>query len=264
MEMLKLTFIDTESAWDEHLHEDYRAIDPKGVAKLERQGRKRHNQACKRVFAAAALDIAIGEDRTLAVEGLSTWTEREYGDEEAVIAGLLDHIRFHPDHRVVSYGGLAAELPLLTLGAMEYGLVLPDQLRGNQPVRPWQMRPHMDLALELKGQGRDWAHLSEIGLRMGLPRELFIGKTEVNAPASTEEWIEVRRHVGCDVLLTAMVTLAWLRAQGRISIDMPAAIYTLSDWFLRRTGAETHMAASLTELRQRMADRLAWETDLAA
>ena len=52
--MLRLTFIDTESAWDEYLHEDYRAIDPKGVAKLERQGRKRHNQACKRIFAAAA------------------------------------------------------------------------------------------------------------------------------------------------------------------------------------------------------------------
>jgi len=41
--MLKLTFIDTESAWDEYLHEDYRAIDPKGIAKLEARGRKRHN-----------------------------------------------------------------------------------------------------------------------------------------------------------------------------------------------------------------------------
>jgi len=41
--MLKLTFIDTGSAWDEYLHEYYRAIDAAGVAKLERQSLKRHN-----------------------------------------------------------------------------------------------------------------------------------------------------------------------------------------------------------------------------
>lgn len=262
--MLKLTFIDTESAWDEHLHEAYRAIDPKGVAKLEREGRKRHNQACKRIFTAGALDLVIGDDRTMTIEGLSTWTEREHGDEEAVVEGLLDHIRFRPDHRVVTYGGLAAELPLLTLGAMQYGLVLPDQLRGNQRVRYGGMRPHTDLALELKGQGRDWAHLSEIGLRMGLPRELFIGKAEVELPRTAEEWIDVRRHVSCDVVLTAMITLSWLRVQGRIGIDMPSSIYQLADWLLRRTGYETRMAAPLVELRQRMVEQIGWELGKAA
>ena len=100
--MLKLTFIDTESAWDEYLHEDYRAIDAAGVAKLERQGRKRHNQACKRIFAAAALDLVINDDRTMDIEGLTAWTEREYGDEQAVVEGLLDHIRYRPDHRIVA------------------------------------------------------------------------------------------------------------------------------------------------------------------
>jgi 3'-5' exonuclease len=262
--MLKLTFIDTESAWDEYLHEDYRAIDPKGVANLERQGRKRHNQACKRLFAAAALDIIIGDDRTLVIEGLSTWTEREHGDEQAIVEGLLDHIRFRPDHRVVTYGGLAAELPLLTLAAMQYGLLLPDQLRGNQRIPYGKMRPHMDLALELKGQGRDWAHLSEIGLRMGLPRDLFTGKTEVEPPRTAQDWIEIRRHVSCDVVLTAMVTMAWLRVQGRIGIDMPSALYQLANWFLRRMGDESRMIAPFAELRTRMAERMAAEFDLAA
>ncbi|GMM92496.1 hypothetical protein [Qipengyuania sp. MTN3-11] len=262
--MLKLTFIDTESAWDEYLHEDYRAIDPKGVAKLERQGRKRHNQACKRIFAAAALDIVIGDDRTMVIEGLSAWTEREHGDEKAIVEGLLDHIRFRPDYQVVTYGGLAAELPLLTLAAMQYGLLLPDQLRGNQRVRYGGGRPHMDLALELKGQGRDWAHLSEIGLRMGLPRDLFTGKTEVDLPQTAEDWIEMRRHVSCDVMLTAMVTLAWMRVQGRIGIDMPPALYQLADWFLRRIGDDTRMAAPLVELRMRTAEQMSSEFDLAA
>ena len=255
--MLKLTFIDTESAWDEYLHEDYRAIDPKGIAKLEARGRKRHNQACKRIFAAAALDIIIGDERTLVIEGLSAWTEREHGDEQAIVEGLFDHIRFRPDHRVVTYGGLAAELPLLTLAAMQYGLLLPDQLRGNQRVRYGEMRPHLDLALELKGQGREWAHLSEIGLRMGLPRDLFIGKTEVEFPQTGQDWIEMCRHVSCDVVLTAMVTLAWLRVQGRISIDVPSALYQLAYWFLRRTGDETRMAAPLAQLCIQISEQLA-------
>lgn len=262
--MMKLTFIDTESAWDEHLHEDYRTIDPKGVAKLERQGRKRHNQACKRIFAAAALDLVIGDDRTMTIEGLSAWTVREHGDEEAVIEGLLDHIRFRPDAKVVTYGGMAADLPLLTLGAMQYCLYLPTQLRHGQRVRYGEIRPHMDLALSLKDQGRDWAHLSEIGLRMGLPGELFVGKAEVDIPQTPEEWAAVRHHVAFDVVLTAVVTLSWLRVQGQISIDMPAAIYQLADWFLRRTGYETRMAVPLIELRQRMANQIAGEFDLAA
>ena len=99
---------------------------------------------------------------------------------------------------------------------------------------------------------------------MGMPRELFMGKTEVELPQTAEEWIDVSRHVSCDVVLTAMVTLAWLRVQGRISIDMPAAIYQLADWFLRRTGEETCMAAPLTELRMRMAEQMSAEFDLAA
>ena len=122
----------------------------------------------------------------------------------------------------------------------------------------------MDLALELKGQGRDWAHLSEIGLRMGMPRELFMGKTEVELPRTAEEWVDVRRHVSCDVILTAMVTLAWLRVQGRISIDVPAAIYHLADWFLRRTGKETRMAAPLNKLCMQMAEQMSAEFAEAA
>ena len=262
--MLKLTFIDTESAWDEYLHEDYRAIDPKGIAKLERKGLKRHNRACRRIFAAAALDLVFGDDRTMTIEGLSAWTEFEHGDEEAIVEGLLDHIRFRPDHRVVTYGGLSADLPLLTLGAMQYQTVLPQQLRYGQRARLGEIRPHMDFALALKDQGRHWAHLSEIGLRIGMPRELFAGKAEVEIPQTPEEWIAVRHHVAFDTVLTAMITLTWLRTQGFISVDTPAAIYQLANWFLRRTGDETRMAEPLAELRVRMAEQMSAEFDLAA
>ena len=88
---------------------------------------------------------------------------------------------------MVTYGGLSADLPLLTLGAMQYQRVLPQQLRYGQRGRFGEIRPHMDFALALKDQGREWAHLSEIGLRMGMPRELFVGKADVEIAQTPEE-----------------------------------------------------------------------------
>jgi len=253
--MLQLTFIDTESHWDEHLHEDYRALNPK---------HRDHRMASKRIFAAAALDIAIGDDGAVSVEGLSSWTERSHGDEAAIVGALFDHMRFRPDHKAVTYGGLAADLPLLVLASMEYALTLPGQLRSGHRVRAGEMRPHTDLALEFKGKGRDWAHLSEVGLRLGFPRELFMGKSQVALPSTPEQWQAVRYHVGFDCVLTAMVALAWMGAQGRFRVDTPAMIYQLSDWFLRNGGRDSPISEPLAELRRRMAERIAWRMAEAA
>jgi len=246
--MLQLTFIDTESHWDEHLHNDYRALNCK---------HRDHRMASKRIFAAAALDISIDADGAVSIGGLSSWTEFAHGDEAAVVGALFDHLRFRPDHKAVTYGGLAADLPLLTLASMEYALILPGQLRSGHRVRPGELWPHTDLALSCKGKGRDWAHLSEVGLRLGFPRELFMGKSQVTFPTTPEQWQAVRHHVGFDCVLTAMVALAWMGAQGRFRIDTPAMIYQLSDWFLRNGGGESAMSEPLAELRRRMAERIA-------
>ena len=56
-----------------------------------------------------------------------------------------------------------------------------------------------------------------------------------------------------------MITLTWLWTQGYISVDAPAAIYQLADWFLRRIGDETRMAAPLAEQRMRMAEQMSAE-----
>ena len=49
-----------------------------------------------------------------------------------------------------------------------------------------------------------------------------------------------------------------------MSVDMPWALYRLTDWFLRRTRNETRMAAPLIELRQRMVEQMTWEFAEAA
>ena len=151
-----------------------------------------------------------------------------------MVTGLFDHLRFLPDNKAVTYSGLASDLPRLTLASMEYGLSLPSQLQSGHRVRPGEIRPHCDLALELKGNGRDWTHLSEIGLRMGLPWQLFADKTEVNRPQTAKQWLDVRQHVSFDTVLTAMITMGWLKAQGRSRIDVPATIYHLAEWYIRK------------------------------
>jgi hypothetical protein len=266
MRMTKFEFIDVEAVWDEHLHEAYREIDPRGAAKQKRNDTHRHRIPCKRVIAAAAFSIEVDEGGAISIAGLKSWTKHEHGDEREVVTNLFAHLRERPDARVVTYSGLAAEVPLLTLAAMEYELALPDQLRTGLPVfnRPGTWRPHIDLALELKGQGRDWAHLSELGLRLGLPSALFTGKPDIEQPVSGEQWQALRQRVTMDCVITAVVALAFWRANGRVVIDQIAMIHNIADWSLRNGIAADAPSGSLIQLREQMFEMLTAEQDKAA
>lgn len=235
--MTKFTFIDIEAAWDEHLHEAYRQIDPAVAGEHTRNGQHRRRQACKRIIAAAALDLEIDEAGAISIGGLSSWTKHDHGDEREVVANLFEHLRARPDAHVVTYAGLAAEVPLLNLAAMQFEMVLPRQLcsGGPVPLRHSRWRPHIDLALELKGQGREWAHLSEIGLRLGLPGELFAGKPQIEEPNAGEGWKALRDRVSMDCVLTAITALSFWRANGRINLDQAAMLHNVASW-CQRTG----------------------------
>lgn len=264
--MTKFEFIDVEAVWDEHLHEAYREIDPRGAAKQKRNDTHRHRIPCKRVIAAAAFSLELAEGGAISIGGLKSWTKHEHGDEREVVANLFAHLRERPDARVVTYAGLAAEVPLLTLAAMEYELALPDQLRTGLPAfnRPGTWRPHIDLALELKGQGRDWAHLSELGLRLGLPSELFTGKPDIEQPVSGEQWQALRQRVTMDCIITAMVALAFWRAGGRIRLDQVAMLHNVADWCLRSIDLANVHIEPLTALCAQTTERMAMERDEAA
>ncbi len=250
--MTKFTFIDIEAAWDEHLHEAYRQIDPVGAGAQTRDGHHRRRQACKRIIAAAAFDLEIDAQGAISIGGLSSWTAYDHGDEREVVAALLEHLRGRPDRHVVTYAGLAAELPLLNLAAMEYGLVLPHQLRSGAADRHGRSawRPHIDLALELKGQGREWAHLSEIGLRLGLPGVLFAGKPKIEMPTTSEEWQTMRSRVAMDCVLTAMIALSFWRVHGRIVLDQSAMLHNIASWCQRTGIASSSQEAAIASLQQ--------------
>ncbi|MDC8753859.1 hypothetical protein OIK40_04290 [Erythrobacter sp. sf7] len=265
--MTKFTFIDVEAVWDEQLHEAYREIDPRGAAKQKRKGQVLHRLPCKRVIAAAAFDLEVDTNGAISIGGLSSWTEYDHGDEREVVTQLFEHLRARPQHHVVTYNGLAAEVPLLTLAALEHELVLPEQLQTGSPFvakknGPW--RPHIDLALELKGNGRDWAHLTEVGLRCGLPSALFAGKADIVMPSNAEQWLAMRQRVSMDCVLTAVVALAFWRVTGRIRFDQTAMLHNIASWCLRAGVAGDMQAEALSEMRRRMLERLLEQLDEAA
>lgn len=256
--MPKFTFIDIESLWDPQLHEAYLAIDPKGDRKTDRNGNVRHRLACRRVIAAAAFDIEVLDGGAIAIGGLRAWDEYQYGDELEVVSRLFDHLRQRPDTHAVTWSGLAADLPLLNLAAIEHRLILPPQLRTSTSLaaRRSAWRPHIDLALQMKGNGRDWSHMTEMGLRAGIPGELFIGKAEMAEPQNGEEWQAMRHRVGTDCILTAIIALVYWRANYLIALDQVAAIHNIADWCLRNKAVANAHEAPLANLRGEMFRRM--------
>lgn len=254
--MTELLFIDTESEWDEHLHEEYRSIDPVGAGKHERDGAKRHRHATRRIYAAAALHLSIANDRKIDPLGIRVWTEQDCGDEKGVVDALFQFLQARPRAKVVTYSGLSADVPLINLAAMQHALVIPWQLSSESRGRPGTLRPHTDLALVLKGQGRQWAHLSEIGLRLGFPADLFVSKPTVGKPRTNEEWEQLGCHVAMDTVLTAMVALSWWRAQGVFDIDQTAMVYQLCDWSMRRRIVGEAQALPIARLAEQMLERM--------
>ena len=263
---MQYTFIDIEAAWDEHLHEAYRQIDPVGAGELMRNGQQRRRLPCKRIMAAAAFDLELHEDGAISILGIMSWTTHDHGDEREVVTNLLEHLRARPMTHVVTYSGLSAELPLLNLAAMEYGLVLPRQLQSGNPVahRAGMWRPHIDLALELKGQGRDWAHLSEIGLRIGLPGKLFIGKAHVEPPTTREQWQAMRQRVALDCVLTAIVALCFWRANGRIPLDQVAMMHNIAHWASRAGGVAHDSLGPLLLMQEQLLAKMILDFELPA
>lgn len=240
--MTRYTFIDTESWWDEELHSAYRHLDPEC----------HHRRiACRRIGAAAALDVEIDGEGRVHTGTLASWTEHSHGDEQAVVGELFDHLRRRQNDTVVTWGGVATDIQLLTLAAMSHGLVLPAQLLDAPGRRG--ARPHVDLALAMKGGGRTWHHLSEVALRLGVPVQLLEGKARVDAPASSGAWEQVRGHCERDTLITAIAMIGWRRAQGCDGLRFAPAVIALVAGFLRRRpehGSAERLRAYLAELEQ--------------
>lgn len=214
---------DAEFFWDRDLYNLHRAMDPSS---------QRRAVAVKRVMAAGVFQFTIDDEGRVTTGEIGSWSERDWGDEEGVIRQVFDYLRAHEDKPVLTFGGLAMDVPILLQASMAHGLRLPPQLI-DQPGRKGP-RPHIDLGLQLKGGGRTWTHLSQVLLRMGVPFDLVAAKPSVPRPASDAAWQSLRNHVELDCLLLAIAKVGWLVAQGTNGLRLEPAIIALVEGFLRR------------------------------
>jgi len=254
--MRKFTYIDTESAWDEHLHEGARQIDS--------SIQPHHRIGSKRIFAASAFDVTVNSDGAVSCENIATWSEHTHGGEREIVACLFHHLRARTDRTVIGYGSMAADVPILQLAAMEYSLQLPGHFlaqrkRFELPDSPGR---HFDLALGIKGSGRTWHHLTEILLRIGLPAQLMETKKHVEFPSTREGWKYAVAHVELDCALLAIAHLAWLRIQGQANVDSKIAALVVLEWLSRHgkltDGVLAKLANTCGGLSATIRDERAW------
>ena len=178
-----------------------------------------------------------------------------------MVRQLFDYLRAHENEPVLTYGGLAMDIPVLLLAGMANGLRLPPQLI-DRPGRKGP-RPHLDLGLQVKGGGRTWSHLSQVLLRMGVPFALVASKPGVRRPVSDGAWQDLRDHVELDCLLLSIAKLGWLVAQGTDCLRLEPAIIGLVEGFLRRR-PEHSLARDLRAYADNLQQRIADQFDLAA
>lgn len=220
----KYLILDTESVFDPYLREAYQSIDP---------ACEKARIACRQLIAVSMWPIEIDALGRINTGSLASWTLDECGDEASLLAKAFAFIRQHESHTIVTYGGLAMDCQILQLAAISADLSLPRQLAEIQGPR-WKDLRSIDIGLSLKGSGKTWHHMSEVLLRLGLPVALLLGKADPEVRPDRIRWEQIRQHCESDVLLTAMVLIAWLRLQGSTTMRIPAGCLALLESFMRR------------------------------
>lgn len=219
----KYTFIDTESSWDRDLIAANQAIHPDC----------QHNRIASRCISAAALfDLDISAEGAVTFGAVKSWSEHTHGSDLAVTKALFAALAEREPRTVVTWGGVPVDQQVLTLSAMQFGLVLPPHLR--EPVFGNRQRMHLDLSLAMRAGGKTWHHLSEVAYRIGVPLTLLRDKARFFQTQTPADWRVLLGHCESDTLITAIVMIAWRIAHGLPGLRFEPAVIGMIGAFLRQ------------------------------
>lgn len=226
---LAYTFVDTESSWDRELI----------AANREIHSRYERNRIGSRIINAAALfDVDIAGDGAVSFGAIKSWSQCTHRTDLAVTKALFDNLAERSDRVVVTWGGVPADQQILTLTAMEFGLVLPPHFQERASATRHRM--HLDLSLAMKSGGKTWHHLSEVAHRIGVPLALLRDKARFFPTPSPAEWRMLTGHCELDTLVTAIVMIAWRIAQGAPGLRFEPAVIATIGAFLRHRPEHPH------------------------
>lgn len=191
--------LDCEFLFDLPIYERYRRADPRPA---------KCRWPMQRVVSASVMAVEISGGQ-MTVTAFKSWSGK---DEGQLVMNLLKFIAERPRARIVTWGGISTDVPVLRISAMEHGLKLPAQLRISDRSR----HVHLDLCQAMKGGAGDFVHLSEVSARLNIPCKI------AGMASSVPYWIERNNyraieHVSeADVITTSFVLASHLAAQGEL------------------------------------------------
>ena len=201
--------------------ESYRKLDPSPCEVI----RYPFRATC----AAALLTFSV-VDGIFEFGSLHSWAG---DDEPALLGALFDQLRMLPDHKLVSWGGLSMDLPVLRVGAARHHLRLPRQLiKDARSGRDWL---HLDLGKE--HHCGTYIHMSEMAVALNLPVKFADRASSVRKLLETGKLERLRDVPIADVLTTSLLLQAQLESHGELSSARAAQIMTLREVASRRPHA---------------------------
>jgi hypothetical protein len=262
--------LDIESAvTDETGHRRYQAMEryvPSDDDAPSRRGYKRSEDPLttprwpfQTIVTAAILVLTEHPDGNIDVTRFVTLSQPDH-DERAVVAGILQVLAEAPKNaELVSWAGMLHDVPLLTLGAMRYGLTLPKgwgwlSFGGNDPVR------HIDFARTTTGGFKmKPVHMAEILASLDIPAKISVPAFAVARLIYAGEWDAVQEACEGDVISTALLLARWRQLH-----DPRADAGVVEDRILRRVRELRDGRGYVAALQARRQARFAAQLEQAA
>lgn len=232
--------LDIESAvTDETGHKRYQAMErwtPKEEEQPSRRGYTRSEDPCKtprwvfQTITTAAMMLLVEDDQGgVDVSRFVTLSAPDH-DERAVVAGVLQVLGEAPEGaEIVTWMGLAHDLPVLVSACMRHGLTFPKGW-GWLAFGGYHKERHLDLARAYTaGMKMKPIHLAEVLAAMDIPGKITCPPFAVTNLIYAGRWDEVQEACEVDVISTALLLARWRRlTDGRAEAD------AVEDRILRR------------------------------
>ena len=231
---------DIESAvTDETAHKRYQAMErwvPSAEEQPSRRGYTRSEDPCKtprwvfQTITTAAMMLLVEDDQGgIDLSRFVTLSAPDH-DERAVVAGVLQVLAEAPEGtEIVTWMGLAHDVPLLVSACMRHGLTLPKGW-GWLAFGGFHKERHLDLARAYTaGMKMKPIHLAEVLAAMDVPGKITCPPFAVTNLIYAGQWNEVQEACEVDVISTALLLGRWRRlTDGRAEAD------AVEDRILRR------------------------------
>lgn len=198
---VRFAILDLETMDDTHLYHRYRRGDRRAAS---------CRWPFRRIVAASVMTVTV-ENGIWQVDDFRSFID---GNDAVLARKLFGWFIERPDYRLCTYGGLNEDIPVLKTVAMENGLKLPRQLRHLERDRHGFL--HLDLAVVLRAGAGQFAHLTELTTRLGLPSKMAGSAGQVPHMVAAGRQADCAEIAEVDVLSTGLLLAAHLASLGEV------------------------------------------------